>query len=188
MAKTTTLSEAKEFLRISTSSQDVVIQVLIDSAEEYVAKAANVVFKTDTELAAEIIEFNDGGEQYIFMNQRPVRSVSSLAPTNDAGNPLDPTEYALDGSCVRKSNNGDFAFGVNRWTVTYVGGYGDTDPATIYPPAAKLAVLQMVYKGYNNRGGKNSESGQGVSANWGNLIDDEIRALISSFSKNQGFF
>ena len=183
-----TLQEAKDFCRISFGSQDTVIQMLIDSSTDFVEDLAGVQFKTDAELSTEITEDNDGGVQYLFTNQKPVRSIVSIAPSADAGNPIDASAYVLDGNCIRLVSNGFWTFGVNRWRIVYTAGYGDTAASTIYPPQAKHAILEMIYRNYNNRGSKTKESGSGISVDWGNLLDSDLSKLISSFSTRSRIF
>ena len=188
MAKTTTIDEALNFLRVSFGSQNPSIQIMLDSAEEFVADQAGVTFKTDAELAVNVVEDNDGGAQYLFTNQKPLRNVVSIAPSSDPGTPIDADGYTTSGNSIRKTSNGAWYFGVNAHRITYTAGYGDTAEATKYPASAKHAILALVYRAYNNRGAKSSESGSGIAVNWASLLDSDISRLIASFGTRPRIF
>jgi hypothetical protein len=55
MAVTATLQEAKDFLRVSFGSQDATIQIMLDSAEEFVEDQAGVKFKTDALIDTDVV-------------------------------------------------------------------------------------------------------------------------------------
>jgi hypothetical protein len=117
-----------------------------------------------------------------------LRSITSIAPSSDPSNVNDPDGYEQTGSSIRKSCNGAWYFGVNAHRITYKAGYGDTAAATKYPTRAKLAVLELTYRAYNNRGAKSSESGSGIAVNWADILDSDISRLIASFGTRPKIF
>lgn len=86
--------------------------------------------------------------------------------------------------------------GRGRWLVTYAGGWevpynestttaGNDDGYPHYQPdpAVQEAVLQLVRRMYDNRGGVSSESASGWSVNWEPLEESDIMRLLAPYCR-----
>ena len=129
------VAEAKQFLQIGYDNQDLILQILIDSAQQFVEEKTG--FKLDG--ASERIDLVDGGVFTLFPESFPVVSVSEVLDVRSSSVvSADLYRLANDGlqlkSGTRWVSGGHFEtadrVGDNqqRFQITYVGGYA-TPPA-----------------------------------------------------------
>jgi hypothetical protein len=162
------LATAKQFLQISHSSQDTVVQLLIDGAEAWMAQWLGVAFAS-----ASHTEDLDGGELWLWPNYRPVTAVDSVKDNRGNDAELDAILIGQGriGRADADGNALDAAIwpdGVKRWHAKYTAGW-----ATL-PTPVQLAVLQLVYRSYYRRGGQAGDGAAGASFNWGTMADAEV--------------
>lgn len=170
-----TLALAKEFLEITHSAQDNVIQLLIDGAEEFLAKRCRVHFAS-----AEYVEDLDGGYEYLFLGHRPateVESVVDLWTENEEYSSL----LVGDGRLMRADSAGkplgDWPKGIRRFRATYTAGFA-TMPAPV-----KQAVVMLVRRAYEARGGESSLAAAGASMNFEAFMQSDIPIMLREFSR-----
>ncbi len=177
------LAEAKQFLQIGYNNQDLIVQILIDSAQQFVEEKTG--FKLDGEI--ERIDTVDGGVLTLFPNSFPVVSVSEVFDlrsnsvvsadlyrlVNDGIQLLTGTRWLSGGHFETADRHAD---NQQRFRLTYNGGFA-TAPARF-----KEVILQLMHHDFDNRGGKLQQSAAGYGTTWQALmkgpIGSKIRALI----------
>lgn len=168
-----TLAQAKAHLQIQHTAADDSITLQIEAAENFVAEYLNVLLRDDD---GTVVELLPGGERALIPNQRPVLSVSLVEDTEDEDTEV--TDFDLvDRRYLIKDGLFWWAFGVNRWRVTYVAGY-DADSA---PAAIKLGILDLVWRSYNARGGTTGRTSAGTSYTYDPLMESDILARLKPF-------
>ena len=170
-----TVAQAKEYLKVSNSDNDNVIEALIESAtrktEDYCASRW---------VSRSIVETHIGqGEQSLYLYRMPISEVASVT--------IDGTAYT--GYEERLSIG--MLYGV--WTklteiiVTYTAGYvADRTTAVANIPDAVIAVMEALGIWYNNRLGATYEQVGGIGAlNYGKglTLPDSVKAQLSSLRK-----
>jgi len=170
-----TVAQAKEYLKISNSDNDNVIEAMVESAtrrtEDYCSSRWVI---------REIVETHVGdGGKYLYLYRMPITAVASIT--------IDGTAYT--GYEERLSIG--MLYGV--WTalteiiVTYSAGYiADITTAVANVPDAVIAVMQAVAIWYNNRLGATSENIGGIgSIAYGMDLElpDSVKAKLSSLRK-----
>lgn len=172
-----TLSLAKEFLEITHSAQDNVVQLLIDSAEEFLAKRLGVSFTS-----IERVEDLDGGEEYLFLTHRPATDVESVVDrwSDDAeyGSQLIGDGRLLHADSVGKPL-GNWPKGVRRFRATYNSGFA------AMPAPVKEVVIMLVRRAYEARGGESSISASGASMNFAKFMDSDMDFKIRDYSRRR---
>lgn len=158
MADLITLQDAKDFLRITGTSDEAELQEFVDAA------SATAEFFTGDLLGATYTEVHDGGDAAIYTRHTPIKSVTSLTEyvgsitytlTNQPlGQSVDAWGYTIDdpqaGRIVRRSASGivwRFAPGVGNVTITYATG------VTTIPPQVMLAVKLIIRHLWTTRRG-----------------------------------
>lgn len=166
-----TVALAKQYLQIGHSSEDDVLQVFIDAAEDFVEKYCGIaVYEAD---GGSVTEYLDGGDYNLWPTSRPVNSVSGIYDTEN-GN-AEETDYRVHGDRILKDDDGEiWDDGFRRWKVEYSGGYSSSD----YPSALKKVVLDLVYRWMNGRGGKGRQSAAGYGFNFSDLLDTDMKATL----------
>jgi hypothetical protein len=168
-----TLAVAKKYLQISHSEEDDIIQVLIDSAEEYVSDETGIYFH-DGE--GEITEDLDGGELELMPTKRPINSVTGILDTendNEATTGWKHTKIRI----LSETDGTLWGRGIQRWRVTYDAGYDSNS----VPVGIRHAILDLVYRGYTNRGGKGHQSAAGHGYDWQGLDVSDIAKRLRKY-------
>ena len=196
------LADAKLELRIGSSTvMDGRIQAIINSAESWIAAQCGLSFGEQT-----FSEYYTGGRRGIRVDHGPIRHIFSVVNRDTPSTAeVENTDYFAWNNAIEKSGGeygpfwslpspGAWLDGRGRWLVTYAGGWevpynGSTTTAANddgYPhyqpdPAVQEAVLQLVRRMYDNRGGVSSESASGWSVNWTELESSDIMRLIGPY-------
>lgn len=190
MSNLVTLSEAKAYTRVTSSSEDTLMQTLLDGAESFVEQHGGVSLTSSS--------FTDnvaGGGTLLIPSRHPVTAVSSIvdewASETEAEDSYEITEdymgirRVVSGLSYFLDNPSKWGRGLGRYTVTYTAGYdGETHTA---PASLKTAVLELVARHYRLRGGQTGENAQNLNitfASFRNFVDDEIMRLIGSARKS----
>lgn len=170
-----TTEQARLYLQISHSVEDSLIPLMIDGAQEFVAATTGLYFHDGD---GSVTEHLDGGNESLWPSRLPIQSVTSVTDRESG----EAYEYkATDSRILRKTANLVWPGGnaaAQRWAVVYSAGY-DIDSA---PVGLRLAVLDLVYRAYNNRGGQSSSSGAGHSMNWASIANSDIMDILDRHS------
>lgn len=136
-----TVSEAKDFCRITTSDDDTLIQLLIDSAEEMVVNFTSRTLR-ETSYTYEYKTF----AKEITLPYAPHKSVSEVrSKLNGVETVLDSDSYYLSGQEDKTLNIISPIYG--GLEIDLVAGYGVAN----VPKTIKLAILKTVLTNYENR-------------------------------------
>lgn len=175
------LATVKQFLRIAHSAEDSALQIILDSAEAYVAKKAGIDLCADGATEhTEVVEDLDGGDMALWPSKLPIRSVTSIKDVGDDLETIPATEYGVGEYFTRIERWNDSSedlvitswdAGRKRYRVTYESGY----LATELPAAFKVAVFQYVYRDYHSRDPK-------AFGLYDPARDEQLQSLISTFS------
>lgn len=140
------LLELKTYLGITTASEDALLTMLLDSANDFVEGYIG------REIAsASYTEYFDGdGQREILLNNYPVASITSFEENTGTLNV--PVWTAIDASTYKLSPNVGKIFmycfkrrGFQNYKVVYTAGY------TTIPGDIKLATLKIASGYYNRR-------------------------------------
>ena len=166
-----TLALAKQYLQIAHTAQDLVVQAMLDAAEDYIerycgCKLANASHEEDL----------DGGELALHPTYLPLTAITTVTDNWDSDKAWDA---AIHHTSIRVADDNYeivdvlWPLGKARWHAKYKGGFA------ALPSALQLAVLQLVFRAYVQRAGESGNSAAGASFNFGD--DSGIRELMRPF-------
>lgn len=189
----TQTSDVKEYLNITGSTYDALIEKLVYGVSEYLqsylgGRGLKEVART---------EYYDGGTSILSLRQYPVASVASLSyksGTNDSPtwNLIPTNNYDVD---TRSGliKNATLPSGTENIKVVYTAGY-KIDFANRYtaanhtlPHDLSMIATQLVAKVFDTRfsQGKINESVEGQSVNWTYSLTDEMKVVLSRYSQGR---
>jgi hypothetical protein len=173
---------AKTFCQIGHAEEDPIIEILIESAEEWVQRYTGTRFYTGSDDTPPA-EYCNGGAESLWPIFHPINDVTQIQDRENSEN-YDLTATRFDTWSIWLADGGEWGAGRQRWQVTYKAGYTiDTIPAGL-----KLEILNMIKRAYDNRGGLKADSISGLRTDWEALLDSDMIKRISLFSFRQDFF
>ena len=165
------IADVKLFLEIGHSVMDVTIQDIIDGVEEFSER------KTGTKLTdGEIIEDHEGNSRGLRPKIAPLNSITKIEIVARDGT-LELVEaeiYRQDGNRIVRFDRAQWDFGT-LFRVTYNGGH-----ATV-PAGFKHAMLQLVRRSFDNRGGKLTQSAAGFGVTWMGFSESDAMQLLRPY-------
>jgi len=168
------LATAKLFCQIEHSVEDDAVQVLIDSAEEFVQDETGLYLHDGS---GQVIELLDGGNVDLWPTKRPVNSITSIQDAESEY--AEVTDWKNTRIRILRASDGVvWPRGIQRWRVVYDAGYGPDD----VPAGLKHAVLDLVYRAYWSRGGKAHQSAAGHGYDWDELAGSDIIKRLRKYS------
>lgn len=173
----TSLALAKQMLVVDYDTQDLLIQQLLNGAEEYVARV------TGTQLAtAAQIDYHNGGTLALWLNVRPVISITEVYDTEAAA--IEPaTSYVLRGNGIFRATSTYWDdLPINRWRVTYQGGYAAV------PAGLSSIILQLLSRDFHGRGGKSAQAAAGYGTNWEMYVDTAMKKKLMAYKPGSAAF
>jgi len=164
-----TIAEVKALGRITTMSQDSLLQTLIDSAESFVESFCDVSLVNESHT-----ESIDGGDYYLRPSIKPLTEVTSITEDTEV---LDVGDYAIENFGIYQSSEIPWDAGKKKFLVVYNGGFEEV------PAGLLLAVKQMALRAYMNFEAKEDSGDSGVSTSWQSLWNgNDIKALLEQYS------
>ena len=174
-----TLGVAKQWLQISHTAEDAVLQIFLDGIEEEVASLTATAFGS-----SEYTEDFEWG-QYLWPSFHPITAIDSVT-YRDSSTAL--TAYAWkEGNQptnhIWRTGGDAWYDGTNPlpWRVVYTAGYANL---AAVPSGLQMVVLDMLKQAYDSRGGVANVSAAGVSKAWSKSARDDIRVRLRPFSFN----
>lgn len=135
-----TVDEIRPLLDLKDESEDDLILIIIEGVTDQIEKYCNRTFESGGVSYSETYDGNNGLELYL--NHRPIISVSSLVITDSAGTAdiIPSTDYKLYLSVGKiKLTEGDtFLSGDLNVAVTYLAG------ESALPPMVRLAAMKLI--------------------------------------------
>jgi hypothetical protein len=171
----TTLAKVKTYLGITGTSDDVLLEMLIDNSSIYIENYCSRVFYKQE---YEDIFNGDDFDDYVFIKNYPLIEVSKVEKlVDDVWVEIGETGYSVD------LENGVIYFdvaipsGVNNIKVYYEAGY------TTIPLDLQLICMKMVAKLYNKRKSEGvSTEGLGQSSiTWEDFLSKEIIDILTRY-------
>ena len=178
MGRLVTVEQAKAFVGVSSSSADSVVTTILDGIEAWIQEELRLTLTSQEG----VIERCDGGLECLYLDTRPVTSITEVYDI--LGEEVIATdEYYLAqyGVMMEPAINDRWPRGRDRYRVTYTGGLTSTVITDSYA-GLRLAVLELIYRTYENRGGKSGGSSKSQSTNWQQFLDTDIERKIRAFS------
>lgn len=193
----TTKNRIKDRLQLTTAQHDVLFDRLISAITDYIEAECNRRFKQQA-YANEVYSVYGAPQDYILLKQAPVLTLS--AAQYRAGTPSNPNwtnfiadqfELLEDGKSGIVKIYGSAPKGANILRFTYTAGYlidfdnvGDTTKHTLPLDLTDLAE-RLAIKLFKKRDaeGKASESYQGGSVTWNELLDDVDKQMIARYRR-----
>jgi len=205
MSNPVTLANAKTYLRSPAgSAEDAIIQLLLDSAADFVAQQCGVAFGV-----ASYTDILNGGNVSLRTLVGPVVTITSIEDFSSEIETVADDMYHVIGTSPNDriiwtgssastrawvfpllgsvSGTGqpmqNWPAGSGRWVVRYTGGYADGScPATL-----QLAILDLTARAYANRGGVSSESSAGASVSFDKFWDADFAKRIDAYYRGKRF-
>ena len=168
-----TLLELRPFLRVTGVSEDALITVLGEGVENWAQLFLGLAFEQSNE-----IQSVEGGGYSLRLPVRPVNTVTEIRD-NVTSAVVAASSYTIYDNEIRLNSQDRWESGSFRYRATWNGGY----LAANVPYGIKSAMMQLVARAYDNRGGKESEGAAGWNVGWKGLMTSDIRALLAPFRK-----
>ena len=147
------LNTVKQFLQISHTAEDDALRMLVEGVEAALSLATNIHLSTTAHTdGEEFTEDLDGGGLGLRPKYLPIRSVSAVLDRENDDEDITDSETIdhTPSRIVREDDESEWDDGVQRYRVTYRGGYGvsDTDREVA---SLKLVALQVCHQIYHGR-------------------------------------
>lgn len=151
MINLTTLAHVRRLLSNTDASFDNDLQNRITD----VSYRAQSVYSIDLERQT-YVEIKDGGGRYLFVDNPPIVSVTSVVSSDDlqyaSGEVVPATEYAIVNRGWDVAHQSRWPGGPNAIQITYIGGYLDADNAsTTLPRSLQEAIARQVAYEFEQR-------------------------------------
>ena len=176
----TTLSKVKDYLGITSSTYDTVLNSLIDNLSQFIKTILERTFSSE-----ERTEYFDGGGKEIFLKEYPIyeATLSVYYNNGDQSNPnwveIDARNYIIYYNEGIIKHLGLFPGGERNIKVIYTGGY-----ATI-PDDLELLTKELVAKEFEQRKaqGKVTESLGGATVDWKNQLTEMQKMILDKYKR-----
>lgn len=165
----------KEWLQIDWSTEDNILDVIAEGIEDYLSEILGVRFIESGGDAA-INDNVDGGDVFLRPRYHPITALNSITDRN-SGTTYDITEVKSNARGIWQEGEVRWAKGSERWRVNIDAGY----TGTTLPSGLKMGMLDAAFRWYNNRGGKKTESFEGVNVNWADFFSSDVMAKLSAY-------
>lgn len=170
------LSELKNYLNITTTDNDWILNILLDCANDYV-----VWFLGRSLNASEYTEYQNGdGQRDFILSNYPVNTLTGIYRNigdneTEDWEEVDPTKYKLEAKTGKIFLNFYKARGFQNYKIVYNAGY-ETIPGDL-----KLATLKIAGGYYNKRNtdwiSSESVAGDSISFNVNDIGGDVLNIL-----------
>lgn len=168
----------KQHLQISHTSSDVMLGIMVGAAKEYVQRYCGLLLEE-----AEVIAKVEGGGNSLWLPSGPVQSIAEVLDTLNS-HVIDALWYSHDGRLrVIRENQTYWNAGVDRYRVTYQGGYAALPDI---PDGLRLAICDLCERAYRSPGSRTSEGGAGHRWAWAALCDSDLLARLDAFKLDVG--
>lgn len=187
------LNVAKEYLQISHAAEDTILQIVIDSVEEWIQLYCGILLvgARNDQIAAqlgvvidgnEVTENVDGGGYNLWPSLHPMTAITSVTD-RDTDDAVTASDYRANARRIFYESGARWDRGPQKWQVVYEAGWTD---ATI-PSGLKLAILDGIYRAYKKRGGEGRESAAGLSKEWEDLFGSDFIGRLRAFRFSEEF-
>jgi len=181
-----TVSDARDYIKLGAAVQTTLIQLLIDSAEEWLAQQLDVSFTPETVTD----ELCDGGNTILYVEKLPVWVITEVKDATD-DTVVEADHYRLNRRGPERIDTpmrfADYRSvrwysGHGRWKVTYEAGYDDETSGREIPAGVKHLILDIFMRGWFNRGNPALELSTGGNQAWGLIIGTDLQRRIDNYT------
>lgn len=165
----------KEFLQIDWDSENNILGIITEALEDHVSELTGIRF-IETGGSVTINDDVDGGDIHLRPKYHPITALNSITDRN-TDEAYDISEVLFNERSIWQEGLTRWDAGVERWRVNIDAGY----TASTLPSGLKMIMLDVAFRWYNNRGGKQSESYEGVSVNWAEFFTSDVMAKLSAY-------
>ncbi len=166
----------KEWLQIDWDTEDTALAIVTEGIESYLSELLAVRF-IESGGDETISDDVDGGDVFLRPKYHPITALNSIGDRNADENAWDITTVKFNSRGIFQQGEARWPKGSNRWRVSIDAGYTE---ATL-PVGLKMGMLDVAFRWYNNRGGKKSESYEGVRINWADFFTSDVMAKLSAY-------
>lgn len=196
----TTKQRVKDRLAITVASFDTLIERLISAMTDFMESECQRRFKS-TAYSNEVYNVNGANAEYVFLKQAPVSALTSFqfragTPSNPSWQSFLTDNYELlqDGGSGIIRVYGGLSHGANQVRASYTAGYlidfanAGTSTHTLPFDISDLCE-RLVIKTYKKREseGRSSESYEGGSVNWKELLDEADKRTLDKYRRHPTF-
>lgn len=185
----TTLEKVKSHLGISTAdiSKDVKIAALVPGVSKFIQGQC----ARDFEYQEFTLKIDGDGSDQLILPQYPVHEISAISVDGVAMESEDIAALDLDreSGCIYKSS-GSWPAGRRNIVITFFAGYLEPDESesgdiAALPEDLVLAATRLTARAYerSTAEGTSSVSTGSFNVNFREAIDDDIKAIIGSYSR-----
>jgi uncharacterized phiE125 gp8 family phage protein len=168
----------KQHLQIGHSESDVVLGIMVGAARDFVEGYCGLYLEEQ-----EVVATVEGGGNSLWLPNGPVQSITEVLDTLHSL-VIDATLYDHDGRVrVVRANQVRWDDGVDRYRVTYQGGYA---AVADIPDGLRLAILDMCERAYRSPGGRKSEGSSSHRWEWQQLAGSDVLARLDTHRMHQG--
>ncbi len=172
----TTVANVKAYLGITGSTDDALIENLIDRVTDFIKRYCNREFTKSN-----YDEYYDGnGTGCLFLPNYPVVSVASLEIDGIIKASTDYAIYA-DAGMVRLKNE-KFTDGVLNVHVTYTAGYA-TVPKDLEQACTEVVAMKYYSRGTEKFGVTARSFGEGGTVSYASTLPAEIKDVLDLFKR-----
>ncbi len=178
-----TLAQVQAYVQDPSDAQAALLEALADSAEDWLSKQLGVALSERV-----VTDRLEGGGMYLRPLVRPVLQVLSVIDTVDDSTVTATTYEIIAGRRIRLTDGAYWGRGTARFAVNYIAGYssitntttttGGGWAAVAAPEAFVTAVLHLVRRAFDAKGGAVSESAAGWSVAWREFAASDIMAIL----------
>ncbi len=170
-----TVALYKEWLQIDWDTENNVLTIVAEGIEEYLSEMLAVRF-VDTGENVTVNDDVDGGGVFLRPKVHPITALNSITDRN-SDETYDITNVKFNERGIWQEGEIRWDGGTERWRVNINAGY----TAATLPSGLKMGMLDAAFRWYNNRGGRKSESFEGVRVNWADFFDSDVMAKLAAY-------
>lgn len=167
------IDDVKKFLRVTWTDDDVLIQLLIDSVEQWSEEYCDISLTEQTVTD----EFNTASKYYIIPSVLPITAITAVYNADDLTTDLSSDMYLKNQYMIGYKNRfSEFEVDGEQYSIDYTGGY-----ATL-PAGLQLALFQIIARVWENRAGKKSEdSGDAYRVEYQDFLGSDPDMYLSTY-------
>ncbi len=171
-----TVAVYKEWLQIDWDTENTVLGIIAEGIEDYLSEILGIRF-IESGGDATITDDVDGGDVFLRPKHHPITALNSIADRNADNQAYDITEVKFNERGIWQEGEIRWDKGSERWRVSIDAGY----TAASLPSGLKMGMLDAAFRWYNARGGRKSESFEGVRVSWAEFFSSDVMAKLSAY-------
>jgi len=165
----------KEWLQIDWDTENNILGIITEGLEDHLQELIGVRFIESGGDAA-LNNDVDGGDIHLRPKYHPVTALNSITDRN-TDEAYDISDVKFNERTIWQEGQTRWGGGPERWRVNIDAGYTESS----LPSGLKMVMLDVAFRWYNNRGGRKSESFEGVKVTWADFFTSDVMAKLSAY-------